>query len=338
MNPSLSGTSSIWTTASPNTRVGAASPVEMVRRAHARLLERFDPTKTRHKPLSILRQEARRLLDQYFEVDWPALSKPDRDKLIEEILTEAPGFGPLEELFRDEATQEIMVIAAKQIIAKKAGAWLPTSARFRDVGQFRSYLARLGASGESLVPNQVASGGFDVRMANGFRVLAVLPPEILDQAPLVLFVRGEVLPMRPEASSVAIPTPERSFPSGSIKSALPPAPAASLYPSGTILTPAPRSSGIVSAPPAQSSGGIPMPPARAVEVLDPLARLKERVTERIIAKCAAAGVYDLWVIPSGELQRVIHAHVLEISLLERIAIDELSKERIVLEILVKMNR
>ena len=81
-----------------------------------------------------------------------------------------------------------------------------------------------------------------------------------------------------------------------------------------------------------------MPPARAVEVLDPLARLKERVTERIIAKCAAAGVYDLWVIPSGELQRVIHAHVLEISLLERIAIDELSKDRIVLEILVKMNR
>ena len=331
MNPPLSGTNSIWTTPSPNSRLGAPSPVEMLRRAHARLAERFDPTKTRHKPLSILRQEARRLLDQYFEVEWAALAKPDREKLIEEILTEAPGFGPLEELFRDDATKEIMVIAATQIIAKKTEVWLPTSVRFRDAGQLRSYLARLAESGEALVSTPVASGGFDVKLANGFRVLAVLPPEILDQPPLVLFVRGEALPMPPEASSVMMSTLRRNLPSGVIKSPLP------ASPSGSIPTPPPRASGSIAFPSPRPAVAAP-PPARPVETPDPQARLKQRVTERIIAKCAAAGVYDLSVIPSGELQRVIHAHVLEIAMLDRVHIEESAKERMVLEILANMNR
>ena len=323
MTPSLSGTSSVWTTPSPNPR-GTPSPVEMLRRAHTRLAERFDPSKTRHKPLSILRQEARRLLDQYFEVEWQALLKPDREKLIEDILSEAPGFGPMEELFRDDATKEIMVIAATQIIAKKADAWLPTSVRFRDSGQLRSYLARLAEVGVAYVPTPVATGGFDIKLANGFRVLALLPPEIMDQSPLVLFVRGEALPMPAEATSVMMSTLRRNSPSGTVKAPLPPATPNSS--SGTIATPAPR------------SAVIPMPEPRATIVLDPLGRLKQHVTERIIAKCAAAGVYDLSLIPSGELQRVIHAHVLEISMQDRVAIDDASKERMVLEILAKMNR
>ncbi len=321
MNPPLSGTNTIWTTPSPNSRQGAPSPAEMLRRAHARLAERFDPSKIRHKPLSILRQEARRLLDPYFEVEWPALSKPDRDKLIGEILTEAPGFGPLEELFRDEANQEIMVIAATQIIAKKVDAWVPTSVRFRDGGQFRSYLTRLLESGESLVQAPVATGGFDVRLSIGFRLIAVLPPAIMDQPPLVLFVRSEPVPIPRGASSVIMSNLHRTLPSGSIKSPIPPTA---------------TSSGVVATPPPRQSGFVAMPPPRVVE--DPHVRLKERVTERIIAKCAAAGVYDLSVIPSGELQRVIHAHVLEISMLERISVEETAKERMVLEILAKMNR
>ena len=331
MNPPLSGTNTIWTT--PRPRSGAPSPVEMLRRAHARLAERFDPSRIRHKPLSILRQEARRLLDQYFEVEWPALSKPDRESQIEDILGEAAGFSPLEELFRDELTKEIMVLTAKQIIAKKADNWLPTSVRFRDGGQLRSYLARMVESGEALVSTPVASGGFDVRISNGFRMLAVLPPEIMDQAPQVLFVRGEPLPMPAEASSVMLSSLRRNQPSGSIKSPLPP----SANPSGSIPHAQPRLSGST-APSTRPSAGVAVPAARVVEVVDANTRLKQRVTERIIAKCAAAGVYDLSLIPSGELQRVIHAHVLETAMQDRIHIEESTKERMVLEILANMNR
>ncbi len=318
----------IWTTPGPNSRFGAVSPVEMLRRAHARLAERFDPSRTRHKPLSILRQEGRRLLDQYFESEWNSLPKPERDKLIEEILSEAPGFGPLEELFRDDSTKEIMVIAATQVIAKKAEGWLPTSVRFRDSGQLRSYLTRLSETGEQLVAAPAAGGGFDVKLANGFRVLAILPPEILDQSPLVLFVRGEPLPMPSGASSVMMSKLHREMPSG-----VTPAPAArplSGNPSGSMPSPIP--------PSLARSGPVAMPPAPPTLVLDPNGRFRQRVTERIISKCASAGVYDLSAIPSAELQRVIHAHVLESSMLDKFPLDDSAKERMVLEILAKMNR
>lgn len=331
MSQSLSGPASIWTTPGPNGR-GVLSPVELIRRAHQRLQERFDPTKSRHKPLSILRQEARRLLDQYFEVEWPALAKTDRERQIEDVLGEAPGFSPLEELFRDETTNEILVIAANQIIAKKGDAWLPTSVRFRDVGQFRSLLKRYAETGEPLVSNApTGTGGFDVRLINGYRCLAILPPDILEQGPWVLFFRPEALPMPAGASSVMMSTLLRNSPkhgsppakpgTGSI--AMPPARGGS----GLIATPAPRMSGVMDPP-----------KSRLLDPVDPLARLKSRITERIIAKCSAAGVYDLSVIPAGELQRVVHAHVIESSMNERIPLDDATKERVVLEILAKMNR
>ena len=137
----------------------------------------------------------------------------------------------------------------------------------------------------------------------------------------MLFVRSEPLPIPRGASSVVMSPLHRNLPSGSIQSPLPPA----APPSGIVATPSPRQSGFVTTP-----------APRIVE--DPHTRLKQRVTERIIAKCAAAGVYDLSAIPSGELQRVIHAHVLELSMLDRVAVDETAKERMVLEILAKMNR
>jgi len=326
--PTIPTPQTIWTTPGPSTRFGSVSPVEMLRRAHARLAERFDVSRTRHKPLSILRQEARRLLDQYFESEWNALPKPERDRLIEEILGEAPGFGPLEELFRDEATKEIMVIAATQVIAKKGEGWLPTSARFRDSGQLRSYLTRLSETGEQLVATPVAGGGFDVKLSNGFRVLAILPPEILDQSPLVLFVRGEPQPTPAGASSVMMSNLQRNMPSGTT-----PAPAMatiSASPSGAMTSPLP--------PTPARSGPVAMPPAQPTLMLDPNSRFRQRVTERLISKCASAGVYDLSAIPSAELQRVIHAHVLESSMLDKFPLDDSAKERMVLEILAKMNR
>ena len=327
----------IWTTPGPNTRFGALSPVEMLRRAHARLAERFDLSRTRHKPLSLLRQEGRRLLDQYFESEWQSLPKPERDKLIEDILSEAPGFGPLEELFRDDSTKEIMVIAAMQVIAKKGEGWLPTSARFRDAGQLRSYLTRLSESGVHLDAAPVV-GGFDLKLANGFRVLAILPPDVLEQSPLVLFVRGEPLPMPEGASSVMMSKLSRNMPSGST-----PVPAArpiAVSPSSAIPSPLKASpSGSTPSPIPPRSGPVQLPPPpQATIVLDPNGRFRQRVTERIIAKCASAGVYDLSAIPGAELQRVIQAHVLELSMLDRFPLDDSTRDRMVLEILAKMNR
>ena len=58
---SISGSTS-WAASQQSGRLGM-SPVELQRRAHQRLAERIDLSKSRHKPLSILRQEGRRVVD-----------------------------------------------------------------------------------------------------------------------------------------------------------------------------------------------------------------------------------------------------------------------------------
>lgn len=300
------------------------TPQDMMRKSHALLADRFPPAKVRHKPLSILRQEGRRALEILFENEFPTVKKPDRDQMIELVLGEAIGFGPLEELFRDESLGEIMVLAAAQVIARRNDAWVPTSVRFRDPAHLRGYFRRVADTGEQLASTASPVGGFDVRIANGFRVIGLLPPEVLDQSPTALFVRGE---MPPPPSS-----PTRS---GTVSNA----PRAVPVPGGSTGVPASAATRAVSQSNQAEVTLVPQPAEpRGPAVLNPYDRMRQRVTERIVRKCAAAGVYDLRSISTPELQRVILANVTELNADERMGMDEPLMQRMTLEILAGMNR
>ncbi len=347
------------------------SPLDLPKRMHALLAERFPPLRVRHKPLSILRQEARRALEQFLDSQTPPMAKPERDKLIDDVLGEAAGFGPLEELFRDEAVKEIMLLTAAQVIAKKETGWVPTSVRFRDPAHLRGYVRRLAETGEPFVSGGTSGdGAFDVRLANGFRVIGVLPPDVLALPPLAVLCRG-----LPHTSDQPVPT----FPSATMSGWVPG--------SALVRTPAPRpvpadpfpevGSGVTTVPmhriPVVSKSGstgvpagditrvpgasglypksepprpapLPMPEAAPVSEfyipasVDPKERVRRKVSERIIRKCAAAGVYDLSAIPPAELQRVILAHVEELNAEQRQQLTDHEVQIVALEIFTGMRR
>lgn len=343
------------------------SPLDLPRRAHALLAERFPAPRVKHKPLSILRQEGKRALEQFLDTQPTPLPKPERDKLIEEVLGEAAGFGPLEELFREESVKEIMLLAAAQVIAKKDGGWVPTSVRFRDPAHLRGYVRRLAETGDPLVGGGTASdGAFDVLLANGFRVVGVMPPDVLDQPPLVVLTRG--LPNTPDPNAaLGVPTfpsatqsgwvpgsalvrtppprpvpPETGSPVGSgvvnvplSRQPLPPRPS-------SVIGPSPIAVGSKPEPPRPA----PLPPPQAPAVsefylpanMDPKERMRRRAGERIIRKCAAAGVYDLSDIPAAELQRVILAHVEELNGEEARKLTDQEVQILALEIFTGMRR
>jgi hypothetical protein len=336
------------TTSLPTVR--QPSLVELRKKAHGRLAERVDPVKTRHKPLSILRQEAKRILEQYFDQDAAFLAKPDRERLIEEVIAEAPGVGVLEDLFRDDAIKEILILAHNQVIGKKNESWTPTSVRFRDANQIRTVLQYYSTIGETLVPGSPATSGVDVRLTNGFRVMAILPPAIMEVAPQVLLVRNG-------APAVVTLTPAVS-PSG-------PASSANLGAnSSTKLTSSSSGSGVLSVslnnrnslgnsngsgvvqigaairPTEQASGrlGPLMPGPTTSTTLDPYARFRQKVSERIVIKFASAGMYDLNQVPLADLRRIVLAHVVEYCDLEKMGYDDTTLERLALEILANMNR
>ncbi len=301
------------------TRLLQAS-LDPVRKAQQFLNEKFPPHRVRHKPLSILRQEARRALDNFLELEFPALAKSDREKTIATAIDESASMGPIEELFRDESVTEFMVLAHNQIVGRKGDSWLPVSIRFRDEIAWDSYLKRLQASGEAYVSVSQLSAGFDVRMPNGFRVMGVVPPLGLNLGPTVVFSRGAPVVTASgtannfdsESSILTTADLQRSIAAHTGGSSV------RLGGSAVIRT--------------SASERIPVlvPPPSPTDIL------KQKVTERIVRKCAAAGVFDLKVIPRGELQKVIFASVEEYSNAENMSMVDQMKNILTLEILSGM--
>jgi hypothetical protein len=325
------------------------SPLDLPKRAHALLAERFPAARVRHKPLSILRQEARRALEQFLDAQQPPMGKPERDRLIDDVLGEAPGFGPLEELFRDESVKEIMLLAAAQVIAKKETGWVPTSVRFRDAVHHRAYVRRLAETGEPLAANSVPTdGAFDVRLANGFRVIGVTPPDVLDQPPLAVFVRGQASPVMATPGPVGLPIPQGGSGVTTIPlSRIPAIPkGGSSVVSMNELVRGPSASGRFPKPNSEPPRPSPLPMPEAAPVsefyipahVDAKERTRRKVSERIIRKCAAAGVYDLSAIPAVELQRVILAHVEELNAEQGQQMSDHEMQITALEIFTGMRR
>jgi hypothetical protein len=279
------------------------------KRAHVRVAERIDPARARFKPLSLLRQDARRTLEIYFDQDLPLFPKADRDRLIEEVVGEA--FGPLEELFRDDGVKEILVLDPKKVIVRKDDAWTPTSVFFRDADHLRRTLARMADQGERLTVGPAAESAVETRLPNGFRLTAVIPPEIMDVTPIAAFLR-----------TAPYVTPG---PGGSL--------------SKIATTPAPRI-------PRPGSGVIPPAPVRAPEFTeitpspkaDPNAKYRQRATESLVSKFAAAGVFDLSSVPKGELQRVVAAVVTDQNAMDRWGLTPIDCDRLTLEILSGMTQ
>ena len=358
MNPAAPGLSSTFPAQTASARP-AVSPAELRKKSHARLADRIDLSRSRHKPLSILRAEAKRALEQFFDQETATLSRSDRDRLIEDVLAESIGFGPLEEIFRDDAVKEILIVAPTQVIGRKNDSWLPMSARFRDVEQFRAALARWAEIGESLAPGPDPIAALDVRLPNGFRVVAILPPEIMEHSPQVLFQRGMTVntPAPSPGATMQSPVPKSS--ANLLNATRPgtvPTPHRNVK-SGVVLAPVPRptESGVVSFnTPAMnhasgsasqySMGGTKQPPAasgptsQTGAATDPFAKVRQRVTEHIIMKFAGAGVYDLNQIPLPELHRIVLAQVAEFCGGDKGGFDETTFDRLSLEILSSMNR
>jgi hypothetical protein len=178
---------------------------EIHKRVLARLLESHDPAKARHKPLALLLPELRRQLDQLIEQEaGPFFAQNDREKFIEEILVDVPGTGPLEDIFNDETVTEFLVLNHDKIIRRDGDGWLPVTAQFHDRKHYRQTLRKIFAESEQIgEPVRTGDGAFDGRLPNGFRVIAIVPPSVLEQPALVLFRRER----HPVAAPVHTPPP-----------------------------------------------------------------------------------------------------------------------------------
>jgi len=152
------------------------------RRIHSRLIEGMNIKRINlnvfsdHRKTKELRDKAEVIVSNLLVEEAGSFipSQDVRKKLIKEILDEALGLGPLEDLLDDPDITDIMVNNKDEIFIEKHGKITLTSKRFISNEQVRTIIERIIAPIGRRIDESVPM--VDARLADGSRVNAIIPP------------------------------------------------------------------------------------------------------------------------------------------------------------------
>jgi pilus assembly protein CpaF len=100
------------------------------------------------------------------------------DRLVDAMLDDALGAGPLEPLMRDLDVTEVIVNGPDQVFAERRGVLRREPIRFEDAAHLRHVIERIVSAVGRRVDE--ASPMVDARLPDGSRVNAVIPPVAID--------------------------------------------------------------------------------------------------------------------------------------------------------------
>jgi pilus assembly protein CpaF len=122
--------------------------------------------------------EVRRTIEEMFNnilaEEHIVLSRPERQRLFEQIVAEILGLGPLEPFLADPTLTEIMVNGAKNIYVEREGKIERTNATFESDEHLMRIIERIVAPLGRRIDESTPY--VDARLQDGSRVNAVIPP------------------------------------------------------------------------------------------------------------------------------------------------------------------
>jgi pilus assembly protein CpaF len=158
----------------------ALSPLDQLKvDLHRRLISRLDlDALERIKSESELTSQIRQAVLEFIREEATPLSQRERDEIVEQVIYEVTGLGPIEPLFRDRTISDILVNGARNIYVERRGKLTRVAASFRNDAHLLAVIDRI----VSRVGRRVdeASPMVDARLPDGSRVNAIIPPLALD--------------------------------------------------------------------------------------------------------------------------------------------------------------
>lgn len=156
----------------PN-RGGRSSYSDLKRRVQTRLLAEIDQTMDVSK-LDEVRRTIQELFEQILVEENIVLTRPERQRLLENITDEILGFGPLQPLLADPTVTEIMVNGYQNVYVERAGRLHRVPVKFESDEHVMRIIDRIVAPLGRRIDE--ASPYVDARLPDGSRVNAVIPP------------------------------------------------------------------------------------------------------------------------------------------------------------------
>ena len=151
-------------------------------RIHQRLLDLLNLSLLDKTPREALRLEIRGAVSSLLADEKRILNLSQTDQLIEDVLDELLGLGPLEPLLKDETVSDILINTHSVVYVERQGRLERTDVRFQDTRHLVRIINKIvSAVGRRVDESQPM---VDARLADGSRVNAIIPPLAVD-GPLV---------------------------------------------------------------------------------------------------------------------------------------------------------
>src|SRR5947209_3845384 len=159
-------------------RQGSKSFEELKRLIHGKLVDKLDLSRVSDLDGDTLRREIRLVVERLCDTENPLLNRMERERLIDEVLDETFGFGPLEVLLKDPTISDILVNGPHKIYVERRGKLEKTEIKFRDNDHLLQIIDRIVSKVGRRVDE--TSPMVDARLPDGSRVNAIIPPLALD--------------------------------------------------------------------------------------------------------------------------------------------------------------
>lgn len=157
---------------------------QLKRLIHTKLVDKLDLSKLADMEDHVLHREIRTVVEHLCDTENPLLNRSERERLVNEVLDETFGFGPLELLLKQDDIADIMINGPKHIFVERKGRIERSPVTFDDEAHLRSVLdrivSRVGRRVDETTPM------VDARLPDGSRLNAIIPPLALDGTSLTI--------------------------------------------------------------------------------------------------------------------------------------------------------
>ncbi|MFL7794772.1 MAG: CpaF family protein [Anaerolineae bacterium] len=147
--------------------------MDLKTRIQNKLIAELDPTMDVTRTDDV-RRTIEELYDNILAEEARVLSRAERQRLFEQIVSEILGLGPLEPLIADPTITEIMVNGCKNIYVERSGKIVRTNAIFESDEHLMRIIEKIVAPLGRRIDE--SSPYVDARLPDGSRVNAVIPP------------------------------------------------------------------------------------------------------------------------------------------------------------------
>src|SRR5437764_12160454 len=151
---------------------------ELKSEIHRKLIGVLNLDRVSSIPKDRVRSEIGRVVERLLEEERVPMTTAEQTKIVEEVLDEVLGLGPLETLLKEPSISDILVNRHDKVFIERNGKLSETTVRFKDDQHLLHIIEKIVSQVGRRIDE--AQPIVDARLQDGSRVNAIIPPLALD--------------------------------------------------------------------------------------------------------------------------------------------------------------